>query len=119
MTPSNEDLEREFERLLRDPLTRRHIMKRGAAGVLSASALAYLAACGTDEPSGGNGKKAEGAKPIAKGKIASAMYIANWPLYIDEEARRRLPTAGDGARLTWSTENIHIVREGQTQSDTE
>ena len=31
----------------------------------------------------------------------------------DEEARRRLPTAGDGARLTWSTENIHIVREGQ------
>src|SRR3954453_18031939 len=85
MTPSNEDLEREFERLLRAPLTRRHIMKRGAAGVLSASALAYLAACGTDEPSGGNGKQAEGAKPIAKGKIASAMYFANWPLYIDEK----------------------------------
>ena len=60
MTPSNGDLEREFERLLRDPLTRRHIMKRGAAGVLSASALAYLAACGTDEPSGGNGQNAEG-----------------------------------------------------------
>src|SRR4051812_38043931 len=85
MTPSNEDLEREFERLVRDPLTRRHIMKRGAAGVLSASALAYLAACGTDEPSGGNGQKSAEEKSIPKGKIASAMYFANWPLYIDEK----------------------------------
>ena len=85
MTPSNEDLEREFERLLRDPLTRRHILKRGAAGVMSASALAYLAACGTDEPSGGNGDKAEEEKPIAKGKIASDLYFANWPAYIDEK----------------------------------
>ena len=29
----------------------------------------------------------------------------------DEEARRRLPATGDGARLTWSDENIHMVRE--------
>jgi spermidine/putrescine transport system ATP-binding protein len=29
----------------------------------------------------------------------------------DEEERRRLPAAGDGARLTWSDENIHMVRE--------
>ena len=29
----------------------------------------------------------------------------------DEEARRRLPAAGDAARLTWSDENIHMVRE--------
>jgi spermidine/putrescine transport system substrate-binding protein len=85
VTPSNEDLEREFERLLRDPLTRRNIMKRGAAGVLSASAIAYLAACGTDEESGGGGKKAEGEKSIPKGKIASSLYFANWPLYIDEK----------------------------------
>jgi spermidine/putrescine transport system ATP-binding protein len=28
----------------------------------------------------------------------------------DEEARRRLPATGDPARLTWSDENIHIVR---------
>jgi spermidine/putrescine transport system substrate-binding protein len=85
VTPSNEDLERQFERLLRDPLTRRHIFKRGAAGALSASALAYLAACGTDEPSGGDGNKAADEKTIPKGKIASAMYFANWPLYIDEK----------------------------------
>jgi spermidine/putrescine transport system ATP-binding protein len=30
----------------------------------------------------------------------------------DEEARRQLPAAGDPARLTWSTDNIHMVREG-------
>ena len=36
---------------------------------MSASALAYLAACGTDEPSGG-GDSAEAAKVIPKGKIA-------------------------------------------------
>ena len=85
MTPSNGDLEREFERLLRNPLTRRRILQRGAAGALSASALAYLAACGTDEESGGDGQKAAEEETIPKGKIASSMYIANWPLYIDEK----------------------------------
>jgi spermidine/putrescine transport system ATP-binding protein len=29
----------------------------------------------------------------------------------DVDARRRLPTPGHPARLTWSDENIHIVRE--------
>ena len=85
MTPSNEDLERQFERMLNDPLTRRLILKRGAAGAMSASALAYLAACGTDEESGGDGQKAAEEKTIPKGKIASSMYFANWPLYIDEK----------------------------------
>jgi spermidine/putrescine transport system substrate-binding protein len=85
VTPSNDDLGREFERLLRNPLTRRRILQRGAAGALSASALAYLAACGTDEPSGGGGKKSEEEKAIPKGEIASSLYFANWPLYIDEK----------------------------------
>jgi spermidine/putrescine transport system substrate-binding protein len=80
----NDDLDRQFERLLRNPLTRRRILQRGAAGALSASALAYLAACGTDEPAGAGNQSAE-AKPIPKGKVADSMYMANWPLYIDEE----------------------------------
>jgi spermidine/putrescine transport system substrate-binding protein len=84
VSPSNEDLEREFERLLRNPLTRRRILQRGAAGVMSASALAYLAACGTDEPSGGDEKPAE-EPTIKKGEIADSLYFANWPLYIDEK----------------------------------
>ena len=80
-----DDLDRHFERLLRDPLTRRRILQRGAAGALSASALAYLAACGTDEPEGGGGEASEEARAIPKGEIADSLYFANWPAYIDEE----------------------------------
>ncbi len=80
----NDDLDRQIERLLRNPITRRRILQRGAAGALSASALAYLAACGTDEE-GGGGDSAEESEVIPKGKIGDALYVANWPLYIDEE----------------------------------
>jgi spermidine/putrescine transport system substrate-binding protein len=79
-----DDLDRQFERLIRNPHTRRRLLQRGAAGALSASALAYLAACGTDEPEGG-GNQSEEAKAIPKGEIADSMYMANWPLYIEED----------------------------------
>jgi spermidine/putrescine transport system substrate-binding protein len=86
VSPIDDDLDRHFERLLRDPLTRRRLMKRGAAGALSVSALAYLAACGTDEPGGGNGGSSSADKEtIKKGEIADSMYMANWPLYIEED----------------------------------
>ena len=86
MTPTDDELERHFERLLRDPLTRRRLMKRGAAGALSVSALAYLAACGTDEPGGGGGGgSSTEQKAIAKGEIGDSLYVANWPAYIDED----------------------------------
>ena len=86
MSPMDDELDRHFERLLRDPLTRRRLMKRGAAGALSVSALAYLAACGTDEPGGGNGGSSSADKEtIKKGEIADSMYMANWPLYIEED----------------------------------
>ena len=85
MMPDDDRLNREFERLLRDPLTRRKLMQRGAAGALSVSALAYLAACGTDEPDGGGGSDSEEAQAIAKGEIAKNLYVANWPLYIEED----------------------------------
>jgi spermidine/putrescine transport system substrate-binding protein len=80
-----DDLDRQFERLLRNPHTRRRLLQRGAAGALSASALAYLAACGTDEPEGGGGGEAEEQKAIPKGEIGSSLYFANWPLYIEED----------------------------------
>jgi spermidine/putrescine transport system substrate-binding protein len=85
VTPTNDDLERQFERLLRDPLTRRRILQRGAGGVLSASALAYLAACGTDEPSTGGGEGSQVAKAIPKGEISGPLYVANWTAYIEED----------------------------------
>jgi spermidine/putrescine transport system substrate-binding protein len=86
VTPTDDELDRHFERLLRDPLTRRRLMKQGAAGALSVSALAYLAACGTDDPGGGgdSGDSTE-QKAIAKGEVGDSLYIANWPLYIEED----------------------------------
>jgi spermidine/putrescine transport system substrate-binding protein len=87
VSPKDGDLERQFERLLRDPLTRRRLMQRGAAGALSVSALAYLAACGTDDPGGDGGGDGNGEEQqaIAKGEIADSLYFANWPLYIEED----------------------------------
>ncbi len=83
MTP-NDDLERQFERSLRDPLTRRRLMKRGAAGALSVSALSYLAACGTR--TGGVAQSNEGESDmIEKAKISDSLTFSNWPLYIEED----------------------------------
>ena len=83
MTP-DDHLDRHLERLLRDPLTRRRLFKRGAAGAFSASALAYLAACGARTggvvESGG-----EGPEEIAKSKLADSLTFSNWPLYIEED----------------------------------
>jgi spermidine/putrescine transport system substrate-binding protein len=79
--PGN-DFERRFDRMIREELTRRRLFRRGAAGALSISAIAYLAACGDDELSG---ESDEQTKAIAKGEIAKNLTFANWPLYIDTD----------------------------------
>jgi spermidine/putrescine transport system substrate-binding protein len=78
------DLEREFERYIREEISRRRLLRRGAAGALSLSALAYLAACG-EETGGGADTSAEEAEAIPKGEISDSLYFANWPLYIEED----------------------------------
>ena len=82
MTPSGDALERQFERMLSDPLTRRRLLKRGGAGALSLSALSYLAACGPT--TGGVARESE-SDVIPKGKVSDSLYFANWPLYIEED----------------------------------
>jgi spermidine/putrescine transport system substrate-binding protein len=84
VTRRDDDLNRNLERLLGDPLTRRRLMQRGAAGALSVSALAYLAACGS-ETGGGSETQSDEAKPIAKGKVSDTLFFSNWPLYIEED----------------------------------
>ncbi len=76
------DFERRLEALIQDELTRRRLLRRGAAGAFSLSALAWLAACGGDDLGGGEGKQ---TKVIPKGKVAANMTFSNWPLYIDEK----------------------------------
>jgi spermidine/putrescine transport system substrate-binding protein len=75
-----------FERILREEINRRRLLRRGATGALSLSALAYLAACGSETGGGSDdGGGEEEAKRIAKGEVADSLYVANWPLYIEED----------------------------------
>jgi spermidine/putrescine transport system substrate-binding protein len=81
------DLERRFEEIIRDEISRRRLLRRGAAGAFGVSALSFLAACG-EETGGGGGDGGDGeteAKTIAKGEISDSLYFANWPLYIEED----------------------------------
>ncbi|HEV3376942.1 MAG TPA: spermidine/putrescine ABC transporter substrate-binding protein [Thermoleophilaceae bacterium] len=80
------DLEARFERIIRDEITRRRLLRRGAAGALGASAVSFLAACGSETGGGGDGGDSETAEEtIAKGKISDSLYFANWPLYIEDD----------------------------------
>ncbi|MBA2629971.1 MAG: ABC transporter substrate-binding protein, partial [Thermoleophilaceae bacterium] len=88
--PMNE-FERRFDRMIREELTRRRLLRRGALGALSVSAIAYLAACGDDELSSGEDESE--AKAIAKGEISKTLTFANWPLYIDiDDKTKERPT---------------------------
>jgi spermidine/putrescine transport system ATP-binding protein len=75
--------------------------------------------------------QAEGNRPSVEGQVESSLYLGTATQMVvrlgdgtrmtvlvpnaDAEARRDLPAAGDAARLSWSDENIHIVREGTTE----
>jgi len=77
------------------------------------------------------GAQAEGNRPSVEGQVESSLYLGTATQMVvrlgdgtrmtvlvpnaDADARRDLPAAGDAARLSWSDENIHIVREGSTQ----
>ena len=81
------------------------------------------------------GHAAPDGRPSVEGQVESSLYLGTATQMVvklgdgtrmtvlvpnaDAEARRDLPVAGDGARLSWSDENIHIVREGQSESDAE
>ena len=80
------DLERQFEQIIRDEISRRRLLRRGAAGALGVSALSFLAACGEETGGGGDDDGGETEqKTIAKGEISDSLYFANWPLYIEED----------------------------------
>ncbi|HEX6654094.1 MAG TPA: ABC transporter ATP-binding protein [Thermoleophilaceae bacterium] len=81
------------------------------------------------------GDPAPDGHPSVEGQVESSLYLGTATQMVvklgdgtrmtvlvpnaDAEARRDLPVAGDGARLSWSDENIHIVREGNSKSDSE
>ena len=77
------NFEKDYERFIRAEISRRRLLRRGAAGALSVSALSYLAACGSETGGGGDSEPSE-QKAIKKGKVGDSLYMANWPLYIEE-----------------------------------
>jgi spermidine/putrescine transport system substrate-binding protein len=84
------DFDRRFDELIKAELTRRRLLRRGAASAMSMSAIAYLAACGSDETSKPKGASAQ---KIPKGQISKTMTFSNWPLYIDvDDKTKRRPT---------------------------
>jgi spermidine/putrescine transport system substrate-binding protein len=85
VTPSDEQVERAIERALRDPFTRRRLMRRGGAAALSMSAISWLAACGPRTGGVVGGGDGAESNVIEKTKISDSLYFANWPLYIDEK----------------------------------
>jgi spermidine/putrescine transport system substrate-binding protein len=79
------ELERRLEGIIGDEISRRRLLRRGAAGALSLSAVSYLAACGSETGGGGDGDGETEAETIKKAEIADNLYFANWPLYIEED----------------------------------
>ena len=73
-----------------------------------------------------NGAGPDG-RPSVEGQVESSLYLGTATQVIvrladgtrmtvlvpntDEEARQRLPAAGDAARLTWADNNIHVVMD--------
>ena len=79
------DFERDYENFIRAEISRRRLLRRGAAGALSVSALAYLAACGSETGGGGGDSEPSEQQAIKKGKVGDSLYMANWTLYIEED----------------------------------
>ena len=92
---------------MRNELTRRRLLRQGAAGALSVSAIAYLAACGGDELSGG---AKEETKAIAKGQIADSLTFANWPYYIDVDDKTGRHPSLDMFKEKYGT-NVKYIEE--------
>src|SRR6266542_3277379 len=85
------EFELRFGRMMSEEMTRKRLLRRGAAGFLSVTAIAYLAACGNDGSKGLPGD--EEAKVIPRGEISDRLEFSNWPLYIDvDEKTKKHPT---------------------------
>jgi spermidine/putrescine transport system substrate-binding protein len=79
---------------MNDPLTRRQLFRRAAAGGALLSLPALLAACGggieggepapPTPPAEAGGTETGGAETTAPTELADKIKISNWPLYIDE-----------------------------------
>ena len=101
-------------------------VRTGAAGAAPGERAHAVVRPEKLELHGTNGARADGRASV-EGLVESSLYLGTATQVVvtlgdgtrmtvlvpntDEEARRRLPAAGDAARLTWSDSNIHMVRD--------
>jgi spermidine/putrescine transport system substrate-binding protein len=88
---SERDVDTMIDQLIREEISRRQLLRRGAAGAMSVGAAAFLAACGGGNALSGGKKE---TKVIPKGQLASTLYFSNWPLYIDVKGKKH-PTLNE------------------------
>jgi spermidine/putrescine transport system substrate-binding protein len=84
-----------------DPITRRQLLRRAAAGGVTLSLPALLAACGGDGGIEGQGADSTAAATTVAQELKDTLVFANWPLYIDvnEETNER-PTLAQFTEAT-------------------
>ena len=77
----------DLDQWMRQPVSRRQVLRGAGRGALGVSALAaLLAACGSDEPTPTSGPGGE--LPAVAGELS----VAQWPLYIDRARGGHRPT---------------------------
>jgi spermidine/putrescine transport system substrate-binding protein len=80
-----------FERM-NDPITRRQLLRRAAAGGVTLSLPGLLAACGGGG-GGIEGQQAETGATTVEQVLADEITVSNWPYYIDQnDDATRFPT---------------------------
>jgi spermidine/putrescine transport system substrate-binding protein len=78
---SERDIDQRIDELVQQEISRRQLLRFGAAGAMSVGAAGLLAACGSGSAlSGGTQKQ---TKVIQKSALGSQLNFSNWPLYID------------------------------------
>jgi spermidine/putrescine transport system substrate-binding protein len=79
-----------------DPISRRQLLRRAAAGGAALTIPSILAACGSSGGGIGAQTGAGAGTTSVKKTLASTLTISNWPLYIDiDEKTKKRPTVED------------------------
>jgi spermidine/putrescine transport system substrate-binding protein len=82
-----------------DPITRRQLLRRAAAGGMVLSVPSILAACGSGGGIAAQTGSGGGASTEVKQQLADTLVFANWPLYIDQKGKQR-PTLDEFTKQT-------------------
>jgi spermidine/putrescine transport system substrate-binding protein len=78
---SEREIDARIDELVQREISRRQLLRLGAAGAMSVGAAGVLAACGSGSALSGGSKTV--SKVIPNGQLGTQLNFSNWPLYID------------------------------------